>query len=391
MLSSRLTISECTQILAHSYQPAIQPERLEPPGFHLLAIRPPPKGNANFAWLQYVVERLEPGGQAAVVMANGALFSANPRERDIRMRMVEDGCVEALIALPPALFYNTGIPVTIWLLNPPGTSRDEILFVNASDSGHMVRRTHRELSDDGDQRDHSDECCLAIRADRARVALARFRFRCRRSENETTTSTRSVYLSRPPIVASYETAMSAIRMLIRRLEARAVMKQPKKMLSLAHAKGPDTMSALLGPVPTSWTETRLADICTLIPGATTHDDPDGSVPVLKPRNLRAGRLVGPTDRMSADEAAQRRSLSGPKWRYPVCTYRVHRQGRTRHSRSGRMDFRHWTHLRAALPAGGSAVSRSLFHPPGSQGLDCAPRERYCNPEHQQSDSWHAAG
>ncbi len=65
------------------------------------------------------------------------------------------------------------------------------------------------------------------------------------------------------------------------------------------------MSTLIGPMPAGWTETRLKDICTLIPGAATHDDPDGLVPVLKPRNLIAGRLVGPTDRMSALEAAQR--------------------------------------------------------------------------------------
>ena len=65
------------------------------------------------------------------------------------------------------------------------------------------------------------------------------------------------------------------------------------------------MSTLIGPMPIGWTETRLRDICTLTPGATTHDDPDGPVPVLKPRNLIAGRLVGPTDRISAQEAAQR--------------------------------------------------------------------------------------
>jgi type I restriction enzyme M protein len=178
----------------------------------------PPKGNANFAWLQYVVERLEPGGQAAVVMANGALFSAHPRERDIRMRMVEDGCVEALIALPPALFYNTGIPVTIWLLNPPGTSRNEILFVSASDSGHMVRRTHRELSET-----EISEIIQAIVAWRSgqpsensisAVSIPLPQIRERHYDLSP-----SVYLNQPPVVANYDTAMSAIRLLVRRLEA----------------------------------------------------------------------------------------------------------------------------------------------------------------------------
>jgi restriction endonuclease S subunit len=65
------------------------------------------------------------------------------------------------------------------------------------------------------------------------------------------------------------------------------------------------VSALIGATPTDWAETRLADICTLIPGAPTHDDPNGSVPVLKPRNLVAGKLAGPTDRIDVEEARQR--------------------------------------------------------------------------------------
>jgi restriction endonuclease S subunit len=65
------------------------------------------------------------------------------------------------------------------------------------------------------------------------------------------------------------------------------------------------VSALIGATPPNWTETQLAEICTLIPGAPTKDDPGGSVPLLKPKNLVAGKLAGPTDRVSADEAARR--------------------------------------------------------------------------------------
>ena len=107
----------------------------------------PPKNNANFAWLQYAAQRLEPGGKAAVIMPNGAAVSTNPRERHIREQMVADGCVEALISLPPSLFSGTGISATIWLESPPGTERDKILFIDASNAGHMVSRTQRELGD----------------------------------------------------------------------------------------------------------------------------------------------------------------------------------------------------------------------------------------------------
>jgi type I restriction enzyme M protein len=54
-----------------------------------------------------------------------------------------------------------------------------------------------------------------------------------------------------------------------------------------------------------WEEASLAHICDLVPGAPTRDEPDGPVPVLKPRNLVGGRLVGPTDRTTAEEAVQR--------------------------------------------------------------------------------------
>jgi type I restriction enzyme M protein len=114
---------------------------------HQLRYGPPPKNNANFAWLQYAAQRLEPGGKAAVIMPNGAAVSTNPRERHIRGQMVADGCVEALISLPPSLFSGTGISATIWLENPPGTERDKILFIDASNAGHMVSRTQRELGD----------------------------------------------------------------------------------------------------------------------------------------------------------------------------------------------------------------------------------------------------
>jgi restriction endonuclease S subunit len=64
------------------------------------------------------------------------------------------------------------------------------------------------------------------------------------------------------------------------------------------------VSGLLA-TPAGWAEVRLEDICELVPGAPTHDEPDGAVPVLKPRNLITGRLAGPTDRISAEEAAKR--------------------------------------------------------------------------------------
>lgn len=107
---------------------------------------PLPKNRTNFAWLQYVVSSLSDDGRAAVVMPGGTLFRGGA-EKQVRARMIDDGVVEAIIALPSGMFSSTGIPVTVWLLNQPeGQSRDKILLIDASDLGHMISRTQRTLS-----------------------------------------------------------------------------------------------------------------------------------------------------------------------------------------------------------------------------------------------------
>ncbi|WP_444962695.1 N-6 DNA methylase [Nocardiopsis sp. M1B1] len=108
----------------------------------------PPKENANFRWLQHVIDRLSPNGRAGVVMANGASSSANAREAAIRENMVEDGAVECLITLPGQLFQHTAIPVTLWILKAPTGRCEEILFIDASGLGRMTSRTIRTLREE---------------------------------------------------------------------------------------------------------------------------------------------------------------------------------------------------------------------------------------------------
>lgn len=112
----------------------------------------PPQSNANFAWLQHIWSSLAEGGRAAVLMANNALSSDQAGEGRIRAAMVEDGVVEALIALPPQLFAATAIPATVWLLRRPGTQDDEVLLVDARRLGSMISRTQRGLLPDDNRR-----------------------------------------------------------------------------------------------------------------------------------------------------------------------------------------------------------------------------------------------
>ena len=114
----------------------------------------PPKGNANFAWVQHIVHHLAPAGIAGFVLANGSMSSQASGEGEIRKNLVEANLVDCMIALPSQLFYSTQIPVCLWFLardRANGKFRDrrgEVLFIDARNEGQMVDRTHRELSDE---------------------------------------------------------------------------------------------------------------------------------------------------------------------------------------------------------------------------------------------------
>ena len=107
---------------------------------------PPPKGNANFAWVQHMVHHLAPGGVAGFVLANGSMSSQQAGEGAIRKSLVEAGLVDCMVALPGQLFYSTQIPACLWFLRRGRERRGEILFVDARKLGRMVDRTHRELT-----------------------------------------------------------------------------------------------------------------------------------------------------------------------------------------------------------------------------------------------------
>ena len=108
----------------------------------------PPKGNANFAWVQHIVHHLAPTGTAGFVLANGSMSSGQSGEGDIRKNLIEADLVDCMVALPGQLFYSTQIPACLWFLARNRRRRGEVLFIDARNLGRMVDRTHRELSDD---------------------------------------------------------------------------------------------------------------------------------------------------------------------------------------------------------------------------------------------------
>ena len=114
----------------------------------------PPKGNANFAWVQHMAHHLSPTGIAGFVLANGSMSSNQSGEGDIRKSLIEADLVDCMVAMPGQLFYSTQIPACLWFLSRErkgGRYRDrqgETLFIDARKMGSMIDRTHRELTDD---------------------------------------------------------------------------------------------------------------------------------------------------------------------------------------------------------------------------------------------------
>jgi type I restriction enzyme M protein len=115
----------------------------------------PPVGNANYAWVQHFIHHLAPNGVAGFVLANGSLSSQQSGEGEIRKNLVEVDLIDCVVALPGQLFYSTQIPVSLWFVARDKAGRSEncrgrkgeILFVDARQAGHLVDRTHRDLSD----------------------------------------------------------------------------------------------------------------------------------------------------------------------------------------------------------------------------------------------------
>jgi type I restriction enzyme M protein len=174
------------------------------------------KGRAVFAWLDHAIRSLDPLGRAAVVMPNGTLFSANRYDTATRQGMLEDGCVEAIIALPPGLFHETRIPVCVWLLLPPGSVQDQVLLIDASAAGHMVNRKRREIS--AQEIGEIAETIEAWRSDRsakmmsntAAVSISEIR------ERDYNLSP-AVYIKTPSTVADLSSAEDSVELLMNRL------------------------------------------------------------------------------------------------------------------------------------------------------------------------------
>ncbi len=94
----------------------------------------PPAKNGDFAFIQHMISSMEPGsGRVGVVMPHGVLFRSGAEAR-IRQCLVEKDLLDAVIGLPPNLFYSTNIPACILVFRDQKVEdrKNHVLFVDGS-------------------------------------------------------------------------------------------------------------------------------------------------------------------------------------------------------------------------------------------------------------------
>ncbi|WP_053978176.1 type I restriction-modification system subunit M [Mangrovimonas xylaniphaga] len=93
----------------------------------------PPRGYADLAFIQHMIAVLKQDGKAGVVLPHGTLFRGSS-EGKIRQALLEADLVEGIVGLPSALFYNTGIPASVWIINKNKTEaqKGKVIIIDAS-------------------------------------------------------------------------------------------------------------------------------------------------------------------------------------------------------------------------------------------------------------------
>ncbi|BAV95365.1 type I restriction-modification system subunit M [Ichthyobacterium seriolicida] len=119
----------------------------------------PSVSDGSFLFLMHLMSKMKPEGSRLAIVFNGSpLFSGSPsskkNESSIRKWIIENDMLEAVIALPNQLFYNTGISTYIWLItnNKPEERKGKVQLINAVDFFDKMRKAlgdkRNELSDE---------------------------------------------------------------------------------------------------------------------------------------------------------------------------------------------------------------------------------------------------
>lgn len=102
-----------------------------------------PKSKADYAFILHMIHHLNDGGTLACVAPHGVLFRGNA-EGKIRRYLIENkNYIDAIIGLPPNIFYGTGIPTCILVAKKCRKEDDSILFIDASREFEKVKTQNK--------------------------------------------------------------------------------------------------------------------------------------------------------------------------------------------------------------------------------------------------------
>ncbi len=92
----------------------------------------PPKDTGDLAFIQHMIASLNAEGMMGVIVPHGVLFRG-ASEKEIRKGILEDDLIESVIGLPSGLFYGTGIPAALIIINKkkPSKRKGKVLFINS--------------------------------------------------------------------------------------------------------------------------------------------------------------------------------------------------------------------------------------------------------------------
>jgi type I restriction enzyme M protein len=109
----------------------------------------PPRKNGDYAFLLHIIRSMKSSGKGAVILPHGVLFRGNA-EGEIRRNIINKGYIKGIISLPPNLFFGTGIPACIIVLDKENAgTRKGIFMIDASNDfmkdGNKNRLRHQDI------------------------------------------------------------------------------------------------------------------------------------------------------------------------------------------------------------------------------------------------------
>ena len=106
----------------------------------------PPDKNGDYAFLLHMVRSLKSKGKAAVILPHGVLFRGGS-EAEIRKNLIRKGYIKGIIGLPANLFFGTGIPACIIIIDKENADSRKAMFIMDASKGYMKDGPKNRLRD----------------------------------------------------------------------------------------------------------------------------------------------------------------------------------------------------------------------------------------------------